>query len=162
MLILPKDNAGFAVLINSIGLPKGLGDTIAIDLLERLTGEKSGVDILDSMTKLVKRLRERGLPEQGVWGKLAASDFPGGVARWAGEYKNADFGTLRVVPTGESVEILLGAVPLDVSASDGGFAIGKESLLGGGTGTFVTKGGAAHSIRIHDERIGDVEFEKVQ
>lgn len=162
VLILPKDNAGFAVLINSSGLPKGLGDTIAIDLLERLTGEKAGVEILESMTRLVKKLRERGIPVQDARGNLAAGDFPGGLVRWAGEYRNADFGTLRIAPSGGGAEILWGAVPLDVSASDGGFAIKKETLLGGGSGLFVLKGGAPASILIHDDRIGDVEFERTR
>lgn len=161
VLILPKDNAGLAVLINSIGLPKGLGDTIAIDLLERLTGEKAGVNIFESTTKFVKKLRERGIPPQGTYGKLAPTDFPGGAAAWDGEYSNAVFGTLRITRNGEQVAVFLGSSPLDVSAKGGGFEIASGSLFGGGAGTFAVKGGKASSIVIHEERVGSIEFDRV-
>lgn len=161
VLILPQDNAGFAVLINSIGLPKGLGDTIAIDLLERLTGEKAGVDILESMTKFVKKLRERGIPPQGTYGTLAPTDFPGGVAAWDGEYSNAVFGTLRITRNGEQVAVFLGSSPLDVSAKEGGFEIASGTLFGGGAGTFAGRGGKASSILIHEERVGSIAFDRV-
>jgi len=160
VLMLPKDNAGFVVLMNSSGLARGLGDTIAIDLLERLTGEMSGADIYAGTLKQAKTMKERGLPREGVFGRLKAKDFPGDAAAWMGTYTNADFGTLTVLEGRDGVEIRLGNSPLDVSANDGGFAVGRASVMEGSKGEFVMLGGKPNAIGIQDEQVGTVIFSK--
>lgn len=161
VLMLPRDNAGFVLLMNSSGLARGLGDTIAIDLLERLTGEKSGADIYAGTLKQAKAMKERGLPREGVYGKLAENDLPGGGAGWLGKFVHADFGTLMLVRSGDGIEIRLGTALLDVSSRDGGFVVGRASVLEGGRGEFVLKDGKPSAIKVQDEEAGPIVFEKV-
>lgn len=162
VLMLPKDNAGFVVLMNSGGLARGLGDTIAIDLLERLSGEKSGTDIYAGTLKQAKTIKERGLPQEGLFGRLQAKDFPGDATAWIGRYTNTDFGTLTVAQAQDGVEIRLGNSPLDISANDGGFAVGRASVMEGSKGKFVMLGGKPNAIGIEDEQVGTVLFNKQQ
>ncbi len=155
--LLPEKKAGFVILINASGMARGLGDVIAIDLLERLSGIPAGQDIYAGYTK---RAKESPMPEMPQRTNLGAESLPAGVDACVGVFVNADLGTLTVERAGNGLAMRLGTAELDLKAKDGGFTIGPASVLDGATGSFEIENGVVRRVIITEQELGKSTFER--
>ncbi len=115
--ILPEKKSGFALLMNAAGPAKGLGDVIAIDILDRLIEGDERVDVLEVYRK--------GLPEQkqnmaSRYAELKTElskpfELTRPVSAYAGRFQSTDLGTFTITPDGSRLKAVFGECELDVT-----------------------------------------------
>jgi CubicO group peptidase (beta-lactamase class C family) len=117
--MLPEKRAGLVILINASGAAAGLGDVIAIDVLDRLIDGDERVDVLDAYrNRIAARKKERDERAAGPEAVPAAPALSFPLAAYAGRYLNEDLDTITVRTDGEQLVIALGDCRLDVTAAD--------------------------------------------
>lgn len=121
MAILPDDDAGIVVLMNAGGPAQGLGDIVAVDLMERLTGTKASWDVYENYTERVKKMkaeRANAVAEAGP-AVLDGANFSLPLGMYSGWFHNEHLGTLIVEQKGSALTLFLGDLRLEVRAVDG-------------------------------------------
>jgi len=161
--MLSDQKAGFAVLMNASGAAGGLGDVIAIDILNRLTGENAAPDLLD---RYLQRVREqRAKVEEGEGGPdtsggpLAASALSAAPAALSGVYKNEWWGTVTLTPVDGGVQVKIGKVNVRVTSEETNAFTIRGPIFEKTTGRITPAGdGKPASITLSDSDVGDVVY----
>lgn len=152
--MLPEKKSGFVVLMNASGAARGLADVIAIDVLERLVESKDGTSVYDAYVERAKKEAFRpATPTRVIRGEAITPRLRAAV----GAYTNELFGTLTLEvgkdAAGERWGARLGALPLDVTAAESGFAVPQGSDLGPATGEI-----GDNMVTVKQARLGDLVF----
>jgi CubicO group peptidase (beta-lactamase class C family) len=114
--MLPDQKCGFVILMNSGGPATGLSDVIAIDLLNRLTGENVAPDLLKQYLDRVRSRRaeaEHGAMEAPST-ELPATAVTGAPDAYTGDFVSRDWGTFHVLRQGDALRVRWGACTLRV------------------------------------------------
>jgi len=121
MALLPDDNAGLVVLMNAGGPAQGLGDIVAIDVMERLTGTKAAWDVYENYTGRIEKMKaERaGAEAQAGPAVLDEAHLSRPLGLYTGWFHNEHLGTLVVEQSGAGLSVFLGDFRLEVRPVDG-------------------------------------------
>lgn len=161
--ILPKQRAGFVILMNAGQSALGLADVIAIDLLNRLTGEALAPDLLKSHQQRMQRETEKLKSQSAVMADnfLRPAQLPATAERLAREYRSKFWGTLHLRRDGDGLRVSLGQLPLTFTRVEAGALQLADDPLKGLTLT-IRQGeqDAKPAFTLTTRDWGDAVFEK--
>ena len=165
MAMLPDDGLGLVVLMNAAGAARGLGDIVAIDVLERMTKTKAAWDVYEKRTAQARELKQESAaaPATAAPEGTAPLVLAHAPAAYAGSFSNPWWGTLEVQPNGNRLACRLGEMALEIQASDAGsdhFVV--LDLLDEKTpGHFLAAGdGTIEAIELQHPKFGEVTFHR--
>ncbi len=165
MAMLPDDGMGVVVLMNAAGAARGLGDIVAIDVLERLTGTTSAWNVYDTYTAKMRKEREKhpAAPAPAPAAAFSGSAISRPAGLYTGEFHNPDWGTLVIERDGAALTARLGDAPVELRPS----ADGPDRFIAGGlfesgvAGAFlVGANGGVDSVRIEYPDLGEIVFRR--
>jgi hypothetical protein len=161
--ILPEKKAGFFLLMNASGPARGLGDVMAIDLLNRLTGENLAPDLLDSYKKRLEqekaaRAQERPQSDRPVAGDALSAP----IAAYTGDYTSKELGTLHVTKGAGGLSFALGQCTLNVAPGEPDAFTIKGPIIQSTAGVFeVGPGGKVERVRLTNPGlVGEIVFQR--
>lgn len=163
MAFLPDDGIGIVILMNAGGSARGLGDIVAIDLLERLTGTKAAWDVYDNYTKRMTQMRAEGNPprESENLGAIPATLLTRPIGQYTGWFRNEHFGTLIIRRDAEALTVSLGDAPIPVTTDPevpNRFTLTSLSEDGADCEFIVESNGMINRIRLTRADYGEFEF----
>ncbi len=114
--LLPDQRSGFFILMNTDGYAQSLAGVVAVDLLHRLTGKVVAPSMLEDTLAKVRdyQAQDAQATPEPEGGPLPLGSLSAAARNGTGDFVNADWGTLRAEPAGESLRLSLGHVELRV------------------------------------------------
>lgn len=164
MALLPDDHAAVVVMMNASGLAQGLGDVVAVEAMERLTGTTSPWIVYDRYTARAKQMKEKRAqapPDSAA--KRSVFSLSHEPKRYAGAFKNPWWGVLHVQDKAGSLSMTLGGLALDVEPGPGAaetFVV--DELLDADTPAHFVLDPAGHvdAIQLQHPKYGEVVFRR--
>jgi CubicO group peptidase (beta-lactamase class C family) len=161
--MLPDDGVGIVVLINAGGIASRLGDIVAVDVIERLTGTKSAFDVYDRFTEQVRQMKEKRAAEAASAPPAAASlQLRQAASHYEGTYSNPWWGTLAVQDARGTLAFRLGDLVLAVQGAAEPDQFVVEEWLEEPTPAFfvVANGNDVEGVTLRHPKFGDVAFRR--
>ncbi|MBL8516001.1 MAG: beta-lactamase family protein [Betaproteobacteria bacterium] len=161
--MLPSKRAGIVILMNAGQSAGALADVIAIDLLNRLSGESLAPELLTNyrqrMRPEVQKLKAEPMVRPD--NRLTTAQLTAPVAALAGEYVNPLWGTLRLTADQDGLRLRLGQLPLNFTSAEAGVVKLADEPLSGQALTLVPgmEGGKARAT-LATREWGDAVFER--
>lgn len=163
--VLPAQRAGFVILMNAGQSAIGLSDVIAIDLLNRLTGESLAPDLLKNYQERMQRERDKlaASPMQQAGHALQPDQLPAAAADLTGNYVNKAWGTLVLKPGPDGLRLNLGQLPLHFTSAEAGeLKLADEPLRGVSLTIIPGRAGTGARVKLSTRDWGDVEFKRAE
>lgn len=162
--LLPDDRTAVVVMINASGLAQGLGDIVAVDAMERLTGTTSPWNVYERYTARAKEAKEKQAqaPPDST---PARPEFALSMEakRYAGDFKNPWWGDLHVQNGTGGLSMTLGGMALEIAPVAGtaeAFTVGD--LLDADTPAHfvLSPGGKVEGVLLQHPKHGEVVFRR--
>jgi len=119
MAMLPDDGVGIVVLINAGGIASRLGDIVAVDVIEHLTGTKSAFDVYERFTQQAREIKEKRAAATASSPHAASGlQLRQAVSRYVGTYSNPWWGTVAVQDARGTLAFRLGDLVLAVRGDE--------------------------------------------
>jgi CubicO group peptidase (beta-lactamase class C family) len=166
-VMLPQENAGFVVFMNSGELASGMRDVVYIDLLERFTGTKNPKgDLLDQYTERIRRVKETGdwtglPPAAGEPGRLPAESLTLEPKQYEGQFTHPMLGTLRARVVSGGLEFAYGQWAVNAKPIDGvkdAFMITSIADGEAKASFIIDAGGRPTGVTMEDPALGALQF----